>query len=158
MRKSVLKRLGIVPILLLTLGAWQCNTSNTPYGKAVKVGLDVTDAAHTGADTVDKLRLNGTVTVEEERMVLHYLDTVNNLDISVYGPCVQAAHLSGDTASGYLACGNSLVTSLSDPSLLAQLHVSNPKSQQAVQQIGQAITNLAQTGVAAFQALSQKGK
>lgn len=157
MRKSVLKRLGIVPILLLTLGAWQCNPS-TPYGKAGKVGLDITDAVHTGADTADKLRLNHTITADEERAVLGYLNTVNDLDVNVYGKCITAAHLSGDTAGAYLACGNSLVGSLSDPALLAELHVSDPKSQQSVQQIGNAILNLAQTGVAAFQALQQKGK
>lgn len=42
MRKSVLKRLGIVPILLLTLGAWQCSTTNWQ-----KVGELAKDAAAT---------------------------------------------------------------------------------------------------------------
>ena len=122
----------LIPVLLLTLCAWQCNTPNTPYGKAVKVGLDITDALHTGADTADKLRLNGTITVDEEKTVLQYMQAANNLTVDVYGPCVQAAHLAGDHASAFLACATSLNQSVSNPSLLAQLHVSNPKSQQTV--------------------------
>lgn len=149
--------LALAVALVATTAAFQCNTS-TPYGKAVKVGLDITDTVHTGADTVDKLRLNGTLTVEEERTVLGYFATVNRLDVEVYGPCIQAAHLAGDKPQGFLGCAQSLANSLQDPSLLASVHVSNPDSQRKVQQISQAVVNLAQTGVTLFTTLSQKGQ
>lgn len=152
MRKSVLKRLGVVPILLLALGAWTCST-NTPYGKAVKVGLDITDSLHTGADTVDKLRLNGTLTVDEERTFLNWDNAANDFVTGPYAQCVQQAHLAGDQTQGFVACAQTLGTTLSNTTALSTLHITNPTSQQKVSEITQAVVNLAQTAVTAIQAV-----
>lgn len=160
--QSVWGRLGLkkyLAVLLLATATLMLSACpNTPYGKAGKIGLDITDTVKTGADTVDKLRLNGTLTVDEEKMVLHYFDTVNNLTVDVYGPCVKAAHLAGDKASGFLGCVNSLSTSISNPALLQQIRISNPDSQAKVTAIANSIAILAQTGVTLFTTLTQKGQ
>lgn len=134
----------VVATLLLTA------CPSTPYGKAVKTGLDITDTLHTGADTVDKLRLSGSLTVDEERSALTYMNTLNYLDTDVYGPCIQAAHLAGGTSTELVACAQSFAASVSDPTVLAELHISNPQSQQKVQGIGQAVSNLLQTLIIAL--------
>lgn len=138
--------------LLLLMAATLLLTAcpSTPYGKAVKTGLDITDTLHTGADTVDKLRLSGTLTVDEERSALTYMKTLNHLDTDVYGPCVQAAHLAGGTTTGFIACAQSFAASVNDPQVLNELHISNPQSQQKIQGIGQAISNLLQTLITAL--------
>lgn len=146
----------IAGLLLATLLLTACPSSDTSYGKAIKVGIDVTDGAHTAADTVDKLRLNGTVTKEEEVAVLHILDSINTVDTTVYGPCVQSAHLAGDSKDGFVACANSLARSLSDPGLLNSVRISNAASQEKVKQLVQAVINVAEAGVTAIGAV--KGK
>lgn len=143
----------LVPILLLTLCAWQCNTPNTPYGKAIKVGLDITDNLHTGADTVDKLRLNGTLTVDEERTYLTWSNTANDFVTGPYAQCVQSAHLAGDQTQAFVSCAQTLGSTLSNSSTLAAIHITNQASQQKVSQITQAVVNLAQTAVTAIQAV-----
>lgn len=150
--RLVLKRIAVLPILLLTLGAWQCNPSS-PYGKAVKVGLDIIDNLHTGADTVDKLRLNGTLTVDEERTFLNWDNTANDFVTGPYAQCVQQAHLAGDQTQGFVACAQTLGSTLSNSAALSAIHINNPKSQQKVSEITQAVVNLAQTAVTAIQAV-----
>lgn len=151
--RSKLLYLAVLPLCLILAAC-----PNTPYGKAVKLGLDVTDTIHTGADTVDKLRLNGTLTVAEERAALTYLNTLNDLDVNVYGDCVKAAHAASGTAQAYSACATSLANSVSDPKLLAELHITNPQSQQKVASIGQAVSNLIQTAINGFAVAAQKGQ
>lgn len=143
-----MKTLKLSALLILTLVLAAC--PKTPYGKAVKAGLDVTDTIHTGADSLDKLRLNGTISVEDERAAQNYLDAINKLDVDVYGPCVQAAHLAGDKSQGFVACAQSMVKSVGDPNLLASFHVTNPQSQQTVALTGQAVVNLVQAVINAI--------
>ncbi len=58
MLKRKLTVLSAIAVLLVFSAAFSCNTSS-PYGKAIKVGLAITDTIPTGAATLDKLRLNG---------------------------------------------------------------------------------------------------
>lgn len=150
--RSVWANVGLVLALMLPLFAFQCNTTTDSYGVALKVALDITDTAKTGADTVDALRKNGTITKDEEKEALEYLQQLNDIDVKVYVPCVQAAHAAGNAKDGFLACAHSLADSVSDPKLLAEVKITRPDSQQKVAQIGQAIVNLAQAAISAIQA------
>ena len=150
------KLLALSLTLCLCLGMTAC--PDTPYGKAVKLGLDVTDTINTGAKTVNQLRLNGTLTTGETKTALTYLNTLNDLDVDVYGGCVKAAHESSGNAAAYAACAQSLANSVSDPKLLAELHIVNPESQRKVTSIGQAVSNLVQTAINGFAVATQKGQ
>lgn len=151
-RRYVLTNIGLVLALMFPLFAFNCNSTDTPYGIALKAALDITDSAKTGADTADALRKNGTITASEEKEVLEYLQQVNDIDLKVYVPCVQSAHAAAKTKDGFLACAKSLQSSLSDPKLLAEVKITRDDSQQKVIQISQALINLAQAAVSAIQA------
>lgn len=145
-------KLCFIAIAVLILAACP---SNTPYGKAITVGLDITDNLRTGAQTVDQLRLNGTVTVEEERTYLNWSNTANDFVTGPYAQCVRTAHLAGDQTAAFVSCAQTLGSTLSNTATLSAIHISNPDSQKKVTQLTQAVVNLANAAVTAIQ--SAKG-
>lgn len=152
----ILGRVGMVSVLALA-ALIMVACPSTPYGKAAKLGLDVTDAIHTGADTLDKLRLNGTVTKDQEKEALQYLNALNKFDTDVYGPCVQKAHLDGGDATVALTdCARGFLNNVNDPLLLASFHITNADTLKTIQSTASAIVNLLNVGITGIQ--SAKGK
>lgn len=128
-------------------------TPDTAYGKALKVGLDITDSIHTGANTVDALRLNGTITKEDEKSTLRYFDALNRLDVDVYQPCVANAHLAGDVPDSFSSCGHSFLTQINDPMFLASFHIVNQHAQDQAKQIGSALVSALDLAISAIEQL-----
>lgn len=114
---------------------------NTPFGKAANVGLKVTDILHVGADTVDRLRLNGSISVEEEKVALNEMSVINDMDTS-YGKCVSEAHLAQSSAGAFVSCAETFLQEVKTGSLLTDLHIKNEKSQQTIVAIGQTVVTL----------------
>lgn len=138
----MLQRIGaLLTIAFLGFCMLGCPQQDTPYGASGKAALDITDTLHTGADTVDALRIGGTITVEEERTALNAMSALNKLDID-YGSCITKVHAAGDVTSAYMDCANTFLSTVSTSDFLAQVRVSNPKSQQSILNTLSAVQNL----------------
>jgi hypothetical protein len=153
--KSTIRKTAVLALCLAM--TMLCVGCSDPYGVGAKVALDVTDTVHTGADAVDQLRKNGTLTVAEERATLGYFAAINDAD-TVFGACVKAAHLAGGKATSVIACTNTFSSAATDPALLTSLHITNSQSQKTVIAIGQAVQLLINTALTSLQNLAAKGK
>jgi hypothetical protein len=130
---------------------------NDPYGSGAKVALDVTDTIHAAADTVHSARISGVISVDEEREAQEYFSVLNKAD-TAFGGCVKGAHSAGGKAASVIACTNVFSTSISDPTLLAQVHIVNPKTQETVVAVSQTVAGFINGLVIALQNLQAKGK
>lgn len=130
-----------------------CPSASTPYGKAGEVALTVTDVLHTGATTVDTLRVNGTITVDEEKEALHDMDALNSLDIA-FGACIQAAHLNkASKASVYISCAVDFETAVKSSALLTSFHVTSRTAETTVMSIATAVVSALDDGIKVIEAL-----
>ena len=120
-----------------------------PYGIAAKLAQDVAVSVNQADVTVDSLRVQGTLTADEERSILGYLNSLNTLDGQYIG-CVQAAHANTGTVGGFTACAQTLSTGIGNPTTLAALHVSNATSQAKVTAVAQAIVTLVTATITAL--------
>lgn len=136
-----MKRLLVIPLLLLI-------ACNDPYGVAAKLAQDVAVSVNQADTTIDALRVQGTVSADEERNILGYLNTLNTLD-GQYIACVQVAH-GQSTAGGFTRCAQTLATGIGDPNTLAALHVSNASSQEKVRAVAQGIATLVTVTITAL--------
>jgi hypothetical protein len=136
----------IVIIIMLAMAMTGCSD---PYGTAAKLAQDVAVSINQADITIDQFRVAGTVTTDEERLILGYLSSLNTLD-GTYIACVQAAHISTTKVGGFTACANSLAQAMGDPTTLAALHVSNPASQAKVTAVVQGIVTLVETTITAL--------
>jgi hypothetical protein len=122
---------------------------NNPYGIAAKLAQDVAVSVNQADVTVDTLRVQGTISANEEREILGYLNSINTLDGQYIG-CVQAAHANTGTVGGFTACAQTLAKGLGNPATLAAIHVTNPASQQKITAIVQAVVTLVTATVTAL--------
>ena len=143
-------RRGILVAFVLAFALIMTACPKTPYGRAAALGLDVTDAIHTGADAIDQLQKNGTISKDDEKVALQYLDALNSLDVDVYGPCVISAHKAGDKPAAFAGCATGMADAISDPGLEAKFRIVNPISQAKVRTIAQAVKSLIQTTISGF--------
>jgi hypothetical protein len=142
-------------VFFFTLFTTGC-PANDPYGVGAKAALDITDTIHTGATAVDQLRVDGTITKDEEKSALGYMNALNDAD-AAFGSCVKAAHTAGGKAAAVISCGSSFATAIQNPALLAEVHITNPKSQATVIGIGMAVQTLLTTALTQLQSLATKG-
>jgi hypothetical protein len=77
---------------------------------------------------VDADTKTGLISPSEEKNLIVYADVANKLN-GQYTACVQMAGKATTAPVGFIACASTLRDGLSDPTLLASLHVSNPTSQ-----------------------------
>jgi hypothetical protein len=119
-----------------------------PYGVAAKLAQDVAISVNQADVTIDALRVQGTITADEERQILGYLSTLNTLD-GQYIACVQVAHNS-TIAGGFTKCAQVLAADMGDPSTLAALHVSNQASQAKVAAVANGIVTLVTVTITAL--------
>lgn len=130
--KNISMSLCAVVLLLFTVA---CPSSDTAYGKANQVGLSITDVLHTGADTADRLRVAGTISKDEEKSALQYMQALNDLD-TVYRNCVESMHAAAATPTGYVDCANAFMSGANDGNLLSDLKISNEESKKEFLLIG----------------------
>jgi len=128
------RKLGAV---LLLCSALLCGGCKDPYGSCEKAALDIGNGIAAGMKTVDQLRVQGLISVQEETNVLGYLEFANKGN-GAFGACVQSAHTSGSKAGAYTACAQTFSAAL--------IHVNNPQAQQDVQ----VIVNGVNTGITAL--------
>lgn len=139
-----MKRFAItVLFVLLMLGC------KDPYGTAAKLYQDVSVTIGQASTTVDQFRKDGTVSVNEERVIEGYLLSLNNID-ATYGACVKAAHGNASLVGGFTSCANTLNASMSNPAMLAALHITNQKAQATLTSTMQGITTLVTTAITAL--------
>lgn len=136
-----MKRL-ILAVAVLAFGLAGCKD---PYGACEKAALDIGNGIAAGMKSIDALRQNGQISVQEESNVLGYLEFANKAN-GAFGSCAQAAHTAGSKAGSYTACAQVFSQQLANPQQLALIHVNNPQSQQNVQ----VIINAVNTGVTAI--------
>ena len=136
------RKLGIG---LLLYSALLCGGCKDPYGSCEKAALDIGNGIAAGMKTVDQLRVQGLISVQEETNVLGYLEFANKGN-GAFGACVQSAHTAGSKAGAYTACAQTFSTALANPQSLALIHVNNPQAQQDVQ----VIVNAVNTGITAL--------
>ena len=141
-----MRRMLLAITLALSMAGYACND---PYGVAAKLAQDVAVSVNQADVTVDQLRVQGTITADEERSILGYLNSINTLD-GVYIGCVQQAHANTGTVGGFTACAQSLASGVGNPATLTAIHVSNPASQQKVTAIVQAVITLVTATVTAL--------
>jgi len=122
----------LVPILLLV-------ACNDPYGACEKGALDIGNGIAAGMTTVDQLRTQGLISVQEETSILGYMKFANDAN-GAFATCAQQAHTAGSKAGAYTACAQTFSTTLANPSELVLIKVSNPTAQQNVQVIINGIT------------------
>jgi uncharacterized protein YdbL (DUF1318 family) len=132
-------------VLVFVLATAGCKD---PYGNAAKLYRDVAVTINQASATVDQFRQQGTVSVEEERTIVGYFGTLNTIN-GTYGACVKVAH-ANTTVGAFTACANTLNRSMSDPAMLAALHITNAKAQGELQGVSQAITTLITTTLTAL--------
>jgi hypothetical protein len=125
MRKSVLKRLGIVPILLLTLGAWTC--SNSSWQKVGELAKDSAATALAAQESEIALHSQGFIDqpthVTLQQKFSQLSDAGQRLDAAI-----NQAHNGGDATAALnaaLAATNDLIsnglTGIKNPDKQAQL-------------------------------------
>lgn len=114
-------------LLPFTLAVVGCND---PYGTAAKLAQDVAVSVDQASKSVDQLRLQGTVSVSEEKNILSYLNSLNTLD-GQYVSCIQVSHGSS-IPGGLTKCAQTFETGMGNPNVLVALHVENPDSQAEV--------------------------
>ena len=138
-----MKRLFVLalPLIFLLSG---CN----PYGTAAKLAQDIAVSDGQAVATVDQLRAGGSITVQEERGIIGWLDSVNTLN-GTYLSCVVAAH-NQSTAGGFTACAQTLVAALGQPGTLQALRISNQAKQAEITAIGDGLVALASGTIAAL--------
>jgi hypothetical protein len=139
-----MKRFAIVVALALTLTG--CKDA---YGTAAKLYQDVSVTIGQASTTVNQFQIDGTVTVAENRTIQGYLLSLNSIN-GTYASCVKVAHASTTAVGGFTACANTLNKAMSDPAMLATLHISNAKAQGELQGVSQTITTLVTTTLTAL--------
>jgi hypothetical protein len=107
-------------VLLLAVTLLGCKD---PYGASEKAALDIGNGIAAGMKTADDLRVTGKIS--------------------------QQVHSSG-AKTGYTVCAVNLQQTLSNPTELALIHVSNPTSQQNVMVIVNGINTGVSTLLAAL--------
>lgn len=137
-----MKRIALALALTLCIGC------KDPYGVAAKLAQDVAVSVNQSNIVIDDLRVQGTISADEERNILGYLSSLNTFD-GQYISCVQVAH-GQSLAGGFTKCAESLSSSIGDPATLTALHVSNPASQQKVTLVAQGIVTLVTTTITAL--------
>lgn len=137
-----MKRSLVVLVAVFSLSMAGCKD---PYGACEKAALDIGSGITAGMKSVDALRVAGNITPQEESNILGYLKFANDGN-GAFASCAQAAHASGSKAGSFTACAATFQATLSNPSELALIHVSNPQAQQNVQAIVAAVS----TGITAL--------
>lgn len=123
-----------------------------PYATAVKVDNDVAAVIAAAEPAVTQLADNGDISAVEAGRILDYLNAANTLD-GEFGSCIQIVHAPNGTtkasATGYAACGQQFLAGLQNPTLLADLQVTNPASQAKVMLIANSISLIITVALAA---------
>lgn len=119
----------VLAVFALFLGGCADN-----YGASEKAALNIGNGIAAGMKSVDALRVNGQISVQEETNVLGFLKFLNDGN-GAFAACAQAAHNAGSKAGAYTACASTFQATLSNPQELALIHVNNPTAQQDVQLI-----------------------
>jgi len=131
---------AIFAVLTFLLGGCADN-----YGACEKAALNIGNGIAAGMKSVDALRVNGTITVQEETNVLGWLKFANDGN-GAFASCAQSAHTAGNAAGAYTACAQTFQATLTNPTELALIHVSNPNAQADIQ----AIVTGVSTGISAL--------
>lgn len=126
-------RIAVVALALMLGGC------SDPYGACEKAALDIGNGVGSGMKTVDQLRVQGLITVQEETSALGYMKFVNDAN-GAFSVCAQQAHNAGGKAGAYTACAQTFTAALATPSELALIKVSNPTAQQDIQVIANGFT------------------
>lgn len=143
-----LKSLALVTLLSLSLvGCMKKATSDptapTPYGTEAKAVLTIATILHTGANTIDQLHKQGTVSTEGERDALQAMFSLHKLN-GDFAACAQTIHKSTDAKADYLACANAFLQMTQDQTFLLSIHVKDDKTQAEVTSWMQSIQGLLQ--------------
>jgi hypothetical protein len=126
--------------LLLPLMLLACSD---PYGACEKAAADIGTGIGSGMMTINGLRTSGLITSQEEISVLGFMKFANDAN-GAFASCAQQAHNAGSKKGAFTACAQTFQTTLSNPTELALIRVTNPQAQQQVQTVVNAVT----TGVA----------
>lgn len=149
-----MKRILIATCLLaiVTLG---CNA--TAGDIAAKANLDIASAINSVVTSANQLYTAGGITSTEDRSILTWSQTVNTLN-GTFGTCVSAATAASSKAAGFTACADTFLTAAENPTVLAELKVSNPNSQATITGIAVTIQAGLTTAISSLQTLSAQGK
>jgi hypothetical protein len=120
---------AIFAVLVMFLGG-----CSDPYGACEKAAADIGSGIGAGMKTVDGLRVQGLISVQEETNVLGYLKFANDAN-GTFASCAQTAHTSGSKAGAFTSCAAAFSGTLNNPSELALLHVGNSQASQDIQTI-----------------------
>lgn len=123
------KLYSVLAVLALFLGGCADN-----YGACEKAALNIGNGIAAGMKSVDALRANGNITVQEETNVLGWLKFANDGN-GAFASCAQSVHNAGSKAGAYTSCAQVFQLTLANPQELSLIHVSNPQAQQNVQLI-----------------------
>ena len=118
---------SVIITLCLSLSLYGCTD---PYGVAAKLAQDVAVSVNQADSTIDSFRTQGSISADEERNILGYLNSLNTIDAQ-YIACVQVAH-GQSFAGGFTKCAQTLASAMGDPTTLAALHISNSAKQTEV--------------------------
>ena len=116
-----------------------------PYGACAKADADIAGSISTGFVTVTQLQQQGLLSPQEALNVASYLEFANR-GAEAFGTCINAAHAAGSKSGAYTACATAFSTKLTAPSELALIKVNNPKTQQEVSGLANAVS----AGIAAL--------
>jgi len=131
-----MKRFAVLLLTVVVLAGCK-----DPYGACEKAALNIGNGIAAGMNTANDLRVAGKISLQEETNILGFLKFANDAN-GVFGACAQQVHASG-AKTGYTTCALTFQQTLSNPTELALIHVSNPDSQQNVM----VIVNAINTGV-----------
>lgn len=148
-----MKRILIATCLLgiITLGC------SDPAGIAAKSNLDVATAINSVVTSANQLYTANAITAAEDRNILTWSQTVNTLN-GTYGGCISAAQAASSKAAAFVACADTFLTAAENPTVLAELKVSNPNSQATITGIAVTIQAGLTTAISSLQTLSAQGK
>jgi len=146
---------NVVITLALALALTGCGAMNpitskphTPYGIASRLADDVALTVNQSDATIDAWRVQGLLDATEERNILGWSNLVNVVNAQFIA-CIRVVHIQS-RANGYTVCAKSLAAGIGDPTELAALHVTNPKSQANVIAMANAIASLVTNAISAL--------
>jgi hypothetical protein len=148
-----MKRILIATCLLafVSLGC------NDPAGIAAKSNLDIATAINSVVTSANQLYTANAITATEDRNILTWSQTVNTLN-GTYGSCISAASAASSKAAAFVACADTFLAAAENPTVLAELKVTNPNSQATITGIAVTIQAGLTTTVSSLQTLSAQGK
>ena len=110
------------------------------YKASSKAGQVVATTVTNGFQTILIMQKDGEISTQEALNLAGYLEFANLQD-EAFLSCSKIAHTNGNVSGSYTACATTFLSNMSQPSELALIHVSNPKSQANVQTIVSAISS-----------------